>query len=181
MKRTITSVAIGAIVTMAGISQAHAWGIDAFKKSSTTNVTQSAGGDARYQSQGKNSGGRDRWEIKNSFNKTNSPEIGGGSKNVFTGSTGSNSNVLQSAGQVRDIGNGTAKNARFGLGGGNFKNNGLIGNNAGASQGASSGVNLGDSVSTGNTYMGTDALTNQYDMKKLDQEVQLKKIEADSR
>lgn len=176
MKRTVTSVAIGAIVTMAGISQAHAWGFgDVFSDKKQTTVNQSAGGDARYQSLGKNSGGRDRWEIKNSFNRTNSPEIAN-SKNVNTGNTGGN--TMQSAGQVRDIGNGTAKNARFsGIGSGNFRNDGLIGNNAGASQ-SSGGIDLGDKNDYSRTYMGNDAVNAQVRMREIDSQVEMKKIES---
>lgn len=177
MKKAITGVAAVALITVVGVSTGHAWSFaPSFKKQSST--TQSSGRDS--QSFGKNSAGRDRTDIKNSFNRTNSPEISN-SKQVFTGSTGSNHNVMQSAGQVRDIGNGTAKNARFsGIGSGNFRNDGLIGNNAGASQSANSGVNIGDSINTGNTntYMGSDAITAQTTMNKDNNDLERARIEA---
>ncbi len=176
MKKSITSAAAVAILTVAGISQAHAWGFgDVFSDKKQTN--QSSGRDST--SMGKNSAGRDRFDFRNSFNRTNSPDVSN-SRNFVTGTVSTGGNVMQSAGQVRDIGNGTAKNARFGLGGGNFKNSGLIGNNAGASI-VTGGITVGDSNNYGNSYMGTDALNTQVQMRKLDQEVELKKIEAASR
>lgn len=171
MKKAITSVAIGAIITMAGISQAHAWGpIDAFKKSSTTNVTQSAGGDARYQSQGKNSGGRDRWEIKSSFNRTDAHNISGG-KNFNIGNLDTHA---EQKGEFKDLGNGTAKNAKAGLS--EWTNaGGFIGQNQ-----TTGGQSLGDSVNTGNTYMGTDAMDSQNEAARIQakKEVDLKTLEA---
>lgn len=167
MKRAITGVAAVALITVGGVSTSEAFFVKAKNEMNRLNAGRNA-------VSGKSSAGRDRIDNKNSFNRYNSPDISN-SRGVFTGSTGSN--VMQSAGQVRDIGNGTAKNARFGNGGGDFKNSGLIGNNAGASQ-SSGGIYQGDMNSYGHTYMGTDALDRQVRMQELSNQVELKKIEA---
>lgn len=153
MKKYLASAATVAILTVAVVSTGHAWGISgAFKK--TSNTSQRSGRDS--VSQGKNSAGRDRYDYKNSFNRTNSPDVKGNANNanfgtMSTGAVGAaqvaaGSNTYGAAGK-----NGRVNMNRFGA-----NNSGTIGSGGNTAVGGTSGsINLGD---TNTNFVGDSAV-----------------------
>ena len=164
MKKYLTSAVTVAILTVAIVPTSHAW----FVKAKNEMNRLSAG---RNAVSGGNSAGRDRVDNRNSFNRMNSPDISGGAKNVNTGNLDSRA---EQKGEFKDLGNGTAKNARAGLS--EWSNaNGYIGQSQ-----STGGIALGD---IGSTYTGTDALNSMNEAARIQasKDIEMKRIETSQR
>ena len=152
MKKYLTSAVTVAILTVAIVPTSHAW----FVKAKNEMDRLSAG---RNAVSGGNSAGRDRVDNRNSFNRMNSPDISGGAKNVNTGNLDSRA---EQKGEFKDLGNGTAKNARAGL-----------------SEWSNANGYIGQSQSTG----GTDALNSMNEAARIQasKDIEMKRIETSQR
>lgn len=159
MKRTITSIVIGAIITVAGISSSEAfWFVKAKNEMNKIGNAGKAGRDSRVNSH----------NVSRSKNVINGFQSG-----AATATTSGTSNNGSASASSRGGGFG------FGFGWGRrgaaasastsgWSNTGIAGN--GGNTVTSGGIGqVGDQVSTGHTYMGSDAI-------QANKEVEIKRL-----